>query len=171
MSMSADLNPRPVSASFVEMDEIVQPSDLNINGSIFGGYLMSLMDKAGGISAFKYCGVNVVTVSVDQLVFKNPAPAGTLLSVKASVNRAFHTSMEVGILVTGLKPGESKETKLCSAYITYVAIGEDGKPIPVPPTLPETPEQIRRFREAEVRRSVRLALVERLANGSEAHRN
>ncbi len=157
------MTPRPVDASAVEMDEIVQPSDLNIYGSIFGGYLMSLMDKAGGISAFKHCGVNVVTISVDRLVFKNPAPAGTVLSVKASVNRAFHTSMEVGVLVTGLKPGEQHETTLCSAYITYVAIGADGTPIPVPPSLPETPEQRRRYDEAEVRRNARLALDERLA--------
>jgi len=163
MAIQFDLNPRPVAASAVEMDEIVQPSDLNIYGSIFGGYLMSLMDKAGGISAFKHCGVNVVTVSVDRLVFKNPAPAGTVLSVKASVNRAFHTSMEVGVLVTGLKPGERHETTLCSAYITYVAIGADGRPIPVPPSLPETPEQRRRYAEAELRRNARLALDERLA--------
>lgn len=162
--MNDTLVPRPVSASFVEMDEIVQPSDLNINGSIFGGYLMSLMDKAGGISAFKHCGTRVVTISVDRLVFKNPAPAGTVLSVKASVNRAFHTSMEVGILVTGLKPCEQQETPLCSAYITYVAVGTDGRPIPVPPSLPETPDQIRRFSEAEVRRNARLELEKKLSS-------
>lgn len=163
MVAESSLNPRPVAASAVEMDEIVQPSDLNIHGSIFGGYLMSLMDKAGGISAFKHCGVNVVTVSVDRLVFKNPAPSGTVLSIKASVNRAFHTSMEVGVLVTGMKPGEWHETTLCSAYFTYVAIGADGRPIPVPASLPETPDQQRRFAEAAVRRNARLALDEQLA--------
>lgn len=157
-----DMNPKPVSASFAEMAEIVQPSDVNIYGSVFGGHLMSLADKAGGIAAFRHSGMKVVTLSVDRLVFTNPAPPGTVLSVKASVNRVFRTSLEAGILVTGWRPGVSEEIPICSGYITYVAIDGEGEPILVPPVIAETPDQIRRYEEAGMRREARLALTEKM---------
>ena len=157
-----DMEAKPVSASFVEMAEIVQPSDVNVYGSIFGGHLMALVDKAAGIAAYRHSGTNVVTVSVDQLVFKNPAPAATILSIKASVNRVFHTSMEIGVRVTGWKPGSSEEILICPAYLTFVAVDALGAPIPVTPVLPETPDQIRRYEQAGIRRKARLALLKKL---------
>lgn len=153
---------KPVSASLVEMAEIVQPADVNVYGSIFGGHLMALVDKAAGIAAYRHSGLNVVTVSVDQLVFKNPAPAATILSIKASVNRVFHTSMEIGVRVTGWKRGSTEEILICPAYLTFVAVDEVSRPIPVPPVLPETPDQIRRYEQAGLRREARLALAQKL---------
>lgn len=157
-----DLKPKPVSASLVEMAEIVQPSEVNVYGSIFGGHLMSLVDKAAGIAAFRHSGKNVVTISVDQLVFKNPAPPATILSIKASVNRVFHTSMEVGVRVTGIKPGSTEETLICPAYLTFVGLDDKGVPVPVPQVIPETPDQIRRYEQAGIRREARLALAQKL---------
>jgi acyl-CoA hydrolase len=153
---------KPVSASFAEMAEIVQPADVNVYGSIFGGHLMALVDKAAGIAAFRHARTNVVTVSVDQLVFKNPAPPATILSIKASVNRVFHTSMEIGVRVTGWKPDSTEEILICPAYLTFVAVDDHGKPIPVAPVLPETPDQIRRYEQAGIRREARLALSQKL---------
>lgn len=153
---------KPVSASLVEMAEIIQPADANVYGSIFGGHLMALVDKAAGIAAYRHSGSNVVTVSVDQLIFKNPAPVATILSIKASVNRVFHTSMEIGVRVVGWKRGSSEEILICPAYLTFVAVDDQGKPIPVAPVLPETPDQIRRYKEAGIRREARLALARAL---------
>ena len=161
-----EVNAKPVSASLVELDEVVQPFDVNLHGSIFGGHLMSLVDKAAGIAAFKHSGKSVVTVSVDQLVFKNLAPIGTVLEIKASVNRVFHTSMEVGVRVTGRRPGSSEVVLICPAYLTFVAVDETMKPIPVQPVLPETPDQIRRYEQAGIRREARLALAQRLVDHS-----
>ncbi|MGB4586873.1 MAG: acyl-CoA thioesterase [Rectinemataceae bacterium] len=158
------LTGKPVSASIVEMDDVVQPSDVNLYGTIFGGHLMSLVDKAGGIAAFKHSGVSVVTASVDQLVFKNPSPVGTVLVIRASVNRVFHSSMEVGVRVTGWRPGSEEEVLICPAYLTFVAVGPDKRPIPVRPVIPETPDQIRRWEQAGLRREARLALAQKLAD-------
>jgi len=151
-----------VSASFVETMELVQPGDVNVYGSIFGGHLMSLVDKAAGIAAFRHSELNVVTISVDQLIFKSPAPAGSILSIKASVNRVFNTSMEVGVRVTGWHPGSKEETLICPAYLTFVAVDRNGNPAPIQPVIPETPDQKRRFEQAGLRREARLALAERI---------
>jgi len=152
------LTGKPVSASIIETCELVQPGDVNVYGSVFGGHLMSLVDKAAGIAAFRHSELNVVTISVDQLIFKNPAPSGTILSIKASVNRVFNTSMEVGIRVTGWHPGAKEETLICPAYLTYVAVDRNGNPVPIQPLISETPDQIRRFEQAGLRREARLAL-------------
>ena len=158
MSMSG----KPVSASFVDSSELVQPGDVNVYGSVFGGHLMSLVDKAAGICAYRHSEMNIVTISVDQLIFKSPAPAATILSIKASVNRVFHTSMEIGVRVTGWRPGCKDEVLICPAYLTFVALGPDGLPAPIIPVIPETPEQKRRFEQALYRREARLALAEKL---------
>ncbi|HWR12431.1 MAG TPA: acyl-CoA thioesterase [Rectinemataceae bacterium] len=159
-----EMKAKPVSASQVEMDDVVQPSDVNLYGTIFGGHLMSLVDKAAGIAAFKHSGESVVTISVDQLIFKNSAPVGTVLTIRASVNRAFHSSMEVGVRVTGWRPGSREEVLICPAYLTFVAVGPDKRPIPVQPVLPETPDQVRRYEQAGIRREARLTLAQKLVD-------
>lgn len=169
MGMSAGLNPergagRPVSASIVTTAEIVQPFDTNVHGSVFGGHLMSLVDKAAGIAAYRHSGRSVVTASVDQLVFRHVAPVGTILTIKASVNRVFTTSMEVGVRVTGIMPGTTEEILICPAYLTFVALGDDGRPVAVVPVIPESTDELRRYREAGLRREARLALNEALKN-------
>ncbi|MCK9182072.1 MAG: acyl-CoA thioesterase [Fibrobacteraceae bacterium] len=150
-----------VSESYIETNDIVHPADANAYGIVFGGHLVSLMDKAACMSAFKHAEAKVTTVSVDSIYFQHPAPIGTMLSLKAAVNRVFHSSMEVGIKVTGWRPHE-KETEICTAYMTFVALDENNKPTPVPEIIPETEDEKRRFENAEIRRDARLALRDKL---------
>jgi acyl-CoA hydrolase len=104
----------------------------------------------------------VVTVAVDHLSFLSPVHIGQLLVLRSSVNRAFRTSMEVGVkvMVEDLRTGEVRHTS--SAYLTFVALDDNGRPVPVPPVIPETPEEKRRYEEAGERRRYRLQLRERL---------
>jgi len=118
---------------------------------------MHLVDIAGAIAAHRHCRSHVVTASVDHLDFRNPILIGELIVLKASVNRAFHTSLEVGVKVfsENVLSGERKHTT--SAYLTYVAVDAEGRPIPVPRLVCENAEDRRRFRDALARRKTRLA--------------
>ena len=139
-----------------EITEIVLPNDANTLGNILGGKVMHLIDIACAIAASRHCRRPVVTASIDYLDFKHPIKVGELIIVKAALNRAFHTSMEIGAKVfsENLLTGERRHTS--SAYLTFVALGDDGRPIPVPEFVPETPDEIRRWKQAEIRRQYRL---------------
>jgi acyl-CoA hydrolase len=147
---------RPVSASRTEMMELVLPQDANLLGSILGGRVMHMIDIAGAIAAHRHCHRQVVTASVDHLDFLNPVRVGDLIILEAQVNRAFHTSVEVGVDVFSEDSvaGERKHTT--SAFLTFVALDEIGKPVPVPPLIVKTSEERRRYREAGQRRNLRL---------------
>ncbi|MFQ5707171.1 MAG: acyl-CoA thioesterase [bacterium] len=146
----------PVSNSKVEMLEIVLPNDANTLGNILGGKVMHLIDIACAVAAHRHCRRPVVTASMDHLDFKHPIKVGELVIVKASVNRVFKSSMECGakVLSENLQTGELKHTS--SAYLTFVALDENNRPMSVAPILPETEEEKRRWREAEIRRALRL---------------
>jgi len=148
---------KPVSASRTEMTEVVLPQDANVFGNILGGRVMHLVDIAAAITAHRHCRSMAVTASVDHIDFRNPIRVGEVIMLKASLNRAFHTSMEVGVKVFSedLLTGEKKHTT--SAYVTFVALDENQRPKPVPSVICETDEDRRRFREALVRRKYRLA--------------
>jgi acyl-CoA hydrolase len=148
---------KPVSASRTEMVEVVLPQDANVFGNILGGRVMHLVDIAAAITAHRHCRSMAVTASVDHIDFRNPIRIGEVILLKASLNRAFHTSMEIGVKVFSedLLTGEKKHTT--SAYVTFVAVDETGRPKPVPPVICETSEDRRRFRQALVRRKYRLA--------------
>ena len=148
---------RPVSASRTEMIEMVLPQDANLLGNILGGRVMHLIDIAGAIAAHRHCHRQVVTASVDHLDFLNPIQLGELIVLEAQVNRAFHTSVEVGVEVfsENYSRGERKHTT--TAFLTFVALDEIGNPCPVPPVILKTQEERRRFREAGERRKARLA--------------
>jgi acyl-CoA hydrolase len=139
------------------MVEVVLPQDANVLGNILGGRVMHLVDVAAAIAAHRHSNSHVVTASVDYLDFRNPIRVGELIVLKASVNRVFRTSMEIGVKVfsENVLTGERKHTT--SAYVTFVAIDEAGQPKPVPPLIVETAEERRRFREALARRRIRLA--------------
>ncbi len=145
------------SASRVEMVEVVLPQDANVLGNILGGRVMHLVDVAAAIVAHRHSNSHVVTASVDHLDFRNPIRLGELIVLKARINRIFHTSMEIGVKVfsENVLTGERKHTT--TAYVTFVAIDETGRPKPVPPLILETVEDRRRWREALVRRRIRLA--------------
>src|SRR5262245_39667076 len=147
---------QPVSKSHTEMVEFVLPQDANVLGNILGGRVMHLVDIAAAISAIRHSHSIVVTASVDHIDFRNPIRVGELIILKASVNRAFHTSMEIGVKVFSEHPltGERKHTT--SAYLTYVALDESHSPQAVPPLICEAPEEHRRFRDALARRKRRM---------------
>ena len=148
---------KPVSASRVEMVEVVLPQDANVLGNILGGRVMHLVDIAAAIAAHRHSNSYVVTASVDYVDFRNPVRVGELIILKASVNRVFRTSMEVGVKVfsENVLTGERKHTT--SAYVTFVAIDEERQPKPAPPLNIKTAEERRRYREALLRREIRLA--------------
>jgi len=150
---------RPVSASRTEMIEVVLPQDANPLGYILGGRVMHLIDIAGAIAMHRHCHSLAVTASVDHVDFRNPIRMGELIILESQVNRAFHTSAEVGVEVfsENYLNGERKHTT--SAFVTFVAIDENRQPRPVPPLIVKTAEERRRYREAGERRKVRLAAV------------
>jgi acyl-CoA hydrolase len=146
----------PVKYSQVEMTEMVLPNDTNTLGNLLGGRLMHWIDLAAAIAGQRHAKTVVVTASVDELNFLHPIKIAEVVILRASVNRVFKTSMEVGVKVysQNLKTGESKHAN--SAYLTFVALDENGRPTTMHPVIPEDEEEHRRFREALERRDLRL---------------
>lgn len=132
------------------------PNDLNSLGTIYGGRVLNLIDMIGGIVARRHSEKNCVTASMDSIDFIRPARTGDLLTLKASVNNAWNTSCEVGVKVFVEDPRTKKTHHLSSAYLTFVALDENGKPSSMPKIIPKTREEKRRFKEAEERREIRL---------------
>ena len=137
-------------------------SDANNGGNVHGGVIMYLCDEVAGIAAVRHCGCRVVTVAMDRMTFLHPVYVGHLLTLKATVNAAWSTSMEVGVRVEAENIRSGEVTDTSTAYLTMVAIDDDGRPTPVPPLAPETPDEERRTREAQLRRDNRLAERERI---------
>lgn len=147
---------RPVSASRTEMTELVLPQDSNMLGNILGGRVMHMIDIAGAIAAHRHCHRQVVTASVDHLDFLNPVRVGDLIVLEAQVNRAFGTSVEVGVEVFSEDSAAGIRKHTTTAFLTFVAVDESGKPVPVPPVIAKSSAEKRRFREAGERRDLRL---------------
>jgi acyl-CoA hydrolase len=137
-------------------------ADANNGGNIHGGVIMYLCDEAAGIAAVRHSGCRVVTVAMDRMTFLHPVYVGHLLTLKATVNAAWSTSMEVGVRVEAENIRSGEVTATSTAYLTMVALDEEGRPTPVPPIAPETPDEKRRAREAQLRRDNRLAERERI---------
>ena len=150
--------PRRVSDSVSEYSETALPTDANPLGNLLGGRIMHLVDLAAAIAAMRHARRPVVTASVDHMNFLHPVHIGQLVTLKASVNRVFTTSMEVGVKVwvEDLINGDVRHTS--SAYLTFVALDKDGRRVPIDPVLPESEAEKRRFEEAGERRKHRLAL-------------
>jgi acyl-CoA hydrolase len=143
-------------------------TDANGVGNIHGGTIMKLVDEAAGLAAMKYSRRRVVTVSMDRMDFLVPIAVGELVTFRATVNCAWRTSMEVGVRVEAERPitGEVRHTN--TAYLTMVAVDDDGRPTPVPSPVATGDEEQRRMRQAGLRRSNRLAEREQmLAQGSD----
>jgi acyl-CoA hydrolase len=149
---------KPVSASVSEIVEAVLPNDANLLGNMLGGRVMHLIDIAGALAGSRHANSIIVTASVDYLDFRFPIHVGEWIVLKSSVNRVFRTSMEVGVKVfsENVLTGERKHTS--TAYVTFVAIDQNGQPHPIPPLILETEDDRRRFREAGERRRHRLEL-------------
>ncbi len=156
---------KPASQSRVEVTHLVMPGDANVLGTAFGGNVMQWTDLAASIAAMRHARLPVATASIDQLSFLAPIRIGHIAILTAQVNAVFSTSMEVGVEVLTEDPGSGARRKCCDAYLTFVALGPDGKPTAVPPLAAEGEEERRREREARVRREARLALRSALRRG------
>jgi acyl-CoA hydrolase len=143
-------------------------TDANSAGFVHGGTVMKLCDEAAGIAAIKHCRTRIVTAAIDRMTFRHPVHVGELLTCRASVNAVWRTSMEVGVRVEAENPrtGEARHTS--TAYLTMVALDDDGRPTAVPPLEVESPDEERRMREAELRRRNRLAEREQIRAGRAA---
>lgn len=150
---------KKVRESSVAMAQVMTPQDVNVAGNVFGGVIMKLIDTAAGVVAVRHARANTVTASIDRLDFHHPVFVGDFVTVKASLNLVGRTSMEAGVRVESenLISGEVRHT--ASAYLIYVALDKDGKPMVVPPLILETEEEVRRNREAQARREIRLREV------------
>ena len=141
---------------------MVFPNDLNANDTVFGGLIMAQMDRFAAVVADRHAGGVCVTASVDAVHFIAPARRGDVLIFNASVNRAWTTSMEVGVKVDARSYDGSNNRHILSAYLTFVAVDPDGKPRAVPPLQPQTDIEHYRYEEAQLRREMRLQHAEAL---------
>ena len=148
---------RPVRESASEMTEIVLPNDANVLNALLGGRLMHWIDLAGAMAAHRHSRQHVVTASIDHLDFLVPVRVGDFVILRSSVNRVFHTSMEVGVKVWVENYRSEQSRHVSSAYLTFVAVDVAGNRLPVPPVIPETEEEKRRYDGAARRREIRRA--------------
>jgi acyl-CoA hydrolase len=147
-----------VKDSALVMAQMMMPQDANPAGNVHGGVVVKIIDEAAGAVAVRHCRTNVVTASIDRMDFHTPVFVGNLLFVKASLNYVGRTSLEIGVRVEAenLLTGETHHAG--SAYLTYVALDQHGKPCEVPPIILDTDEDRRRNEEAQSRRDMRLAV-------------
>jgi acyl-CoA hydrolase len=155
------LMPRPVRDSQSEMNEIVLPNDTNPLGALLGGRLMHWIDLAGAMAAHRHSHQYAVTASIDHLDFWTPVHVGELVILRSSVNRVFTTSMEVGVKAWVENYISDELRHVSSAYLTFVAVDAAGRHVKVPPVIPETDDQRRRYEDAGRRREIRRANRER----------
>jgi acyl-CoA hydrolase len=155
------LTPRTVAESQSEMTEVVLPNDANPLGNLLGGRLMHFIDMAGAMAAHRHSRSHVVTASMDHIDFLLPVHVGDLLILKSSVNRAFRTSVEVGVKAVVENYMTGTKRHVSSAYLTFVAVDESGRHLPVPPVIPETDEEKQRYEDAGRRRELRKAEMQR----------
>lgn len=153
---------KPASESRAMLARWMGILDANSAGNIHGGTVMKLCDEAAGLAAIKHSRQRVVTAAMDRMTFLVPIHVGELVTFSAMVNAVWRTSMEVGVRVDAenLRSGETRHTN--AAYITMVALDDDGNPAPVPALIAETADEQRRMREAELRRQNRLAEREQI---------
>jgi acyl-CoA hydrolase len=150
------------SESFVSMTELVLPNDTNTLNNLMGGRLMHWMDIVSAIAAQKHSNNIVVTASVDNISFRHPIRLGNVVTLRAKVTRAFNSSMEVRIDVDAEDVPSADKFESNSAYFTFVAIDQNGKPVEVPEIEPETPEEQAFYDGALRRRQLRLILAGRM---------
>lgn len=155
--MPDELTPRPVRDSQSEMSEVVLPNDANPLGALLGGRLMHWIDVAGALAAHRHAKSYVVTASIDHMDFLTPVHVGDLVILRSTVNRAFNTSMEIGVKVFVENYITGEKRVVSTAYLTFVAVDRHGRRRQVPPVIPETDEEKRRYEDAGRRREYRNA--------------
>src|SRR5580693_8588735 len=156
-SAAASPATRTIKSTQSEMTEIILPNDTNTLGNLLGGRLMHFIDLTGAMAAFRHSRTHVVTAAMDHIDFIRPVHLGDLLTLKSSVNRAFNTSMEVGVKVWAENTRSGEQLHVASAYLVFVAIDKEGRRQKVPELIPETPDELRRYADALLRREHREA--------------
>jgi uncharacterized protein (TIGR00369 family) len=150
---------KPTSYSRVTLSRIMTAVDVNLYGSVHGGVLMKFIDDVAGASAARHNGGTAVTAAIDEIAFLEPVRVGDLVHAHAQVNWTGQTSMEVGVSVLAERwdTADEEPVPVATAYLVFVGVDAAGRPREVRPVVPETAEDERRFREAQIRRSHRLA--------------
>jgi acyl-CoA hydrolase len=148
--------------SAVETRYLIMPQHANPQGTAFGGVIMSWIDMVAAMAAQRHTGCEVVTASIDSLLFKEPICIGDHVTLRASVNYVSRTSMEVGVQVARENPYYGKQTIATTAHLTFVALDENKKPTPVPPVIPETALEKKWHKNAELRVKARKELLKKM---------
>jgi len=151
------LPPKSMRASRITIAQLMQLEHANNLGNVHGGWIMKLVDEAGALACMRHSQHRVVTVAMDQMIFRQPIRIGDLVILNAEVTYTGRTSMEVEVQVVAENPITGERTHTNTAYLVYVALGEDGKPVPVPPLLADNPAEKARMQAAKERQSRRLA--------------
>ncbi len=170
-SNNAGAAARSVASSQSEMTEFILPNDANMLGNLLGGRLMHFIDLVAAMAAYRHSRNHVVTASMEHIDFIAPVHVGDLLILKASINRVFHSSMEVGVKVWVENPLAATHRHVSSAYLTFVAIDGNGKSVPVPALLSASIDEKRRFEDAGRRRETRNQEQNRKRQNQAAHQN
>ena len=158
-------DPKPAAESESILVRWMGIGDANAAGFVHGGVVMRLCDEAAGIAAIRHCGLRIVTAAVDRMTFASPIHIAELVTCRAKVNAAWRTSMEVGVRVEAENPRSGDVRHTSTAYLTMVALNDDGRPTSVPPLLAQSDDELRRQREAELRRSNRLSERDEMLSG------
>ncbi len=148
---------KPVSASRVSIAQLMQPEHANALGDVHGGWVMKLVDEAGALACMRHAQRRVVTVAVDSMSFRKPVKVGDLVLLTAEVAFVGRTSMESEVLVHTENPISGERIWTNTAYLVYVALDDDGNPVPVPPLIAETDDERRKLEEGRERQARRLA--------------
>jgi acyl-CoA hydrolase len=163
--LAARVQPKPPSASQSVLTRWMGIQDANSAGNVHGGTIMKMCDEVAGVAAVRHSGSRVVTAAMDRMTFLNPVFVGQLVTVKAMVNAAWRTSMEVGVRVESEEVRSGEVTHTSTAYLTMVALNEAGHPTEVAAVEPETEDENRRQREAQLRRDTRLRERDEIRRG------
>jgi len=152
-----NLLPKPPRASRINLSQLMQPEHANLFGNVHGGWIMKLVDEAGGLACMRHAQRRVVTVAVDSMVFREPIKIGDLVIFSAEVTYAGRTSMEAEVQVVAENPITGKGAHTNTAYLVYVALDDEGKPTSVPALLLETEEEKQRMEQAKKRQAHRIS--------------
>ncbi|MGQ9832991.1 MAG: acyl-CoA thioesterase [Candidatus Villigracilaceae bacterium] len=152
-----ELPPKTVSASRVTIAQLMQPEHANNFGNVHGGWIMKLVDEAGALAAMRHAQHRVVTVAIDRMVFRQPIRLGDLVILTAEVTYAGNTSLEVEVHVVAENPITGQQTHTNTAYLVFVALDENHRPVRVPPLIAETEQEKQRMEDAKARQAQRLA--------------
>ncbi|MFZ5818447.1 MAG: acyl-CoA thioesterase [Chloroflexota bacterium] len=155
--MPAPLKAKPIRASQISIAQLMQPEHANSQGNVHGGWIMKLVDEAGALACMRHAQCRVVTVAIDSMVFRQPIRIGDLVILNAEVSYAGRTSMEAEVQVVAENPVTGEQTHTNTAYLVYVALDDEGKPVPVPSLFAETEHEKQRLEQAQKRQKYRLS--------------